>query len=101
MNINALFGPEGSAQKFADRLSAGYLKAQKSDLERLIRTTSMNSKRRDTVVAALAVQQAKDPEDAKLAEKLDEALQSIASIERGYYLNKAALRATENAVAKP
>lgn len=100
-NINALFGPEGSPQKFADRLSAGYLEAQTSDLARLIRTTSMNSKRRDTVVAALAVQQAKEPEDAKLAEKLDEALQSIASIERGYYLNKAALRATENAAAKP
>jgi len=100
-NINDLFGPEGSPQKFANRLLEGNLEAQKSDLARLIRTTSMNSKRRDTVVAALAVQRVKDPGDAKLDEKLDEALQSIAFIERGYYLNKAALRATETALAKP
>jgi len=100
-NINDLFGPEGSPQKFADRLAEGLLEAQKSDLARIIRSTSMNSKRRDTVVASLAVQQAKDPGNTQLAEKLDEALQSIASIERGYYLNKAALRATETAAANP
>jgi len=100
-NINNLFGPEGSPQKFADSLSEGNLKAQKSDLTRLIRSTSSNAKRRDTVVAALAVQRAKDPGDARIAKKLDEALQSIASIERGYYMNKAALRTTENAEPQP
>ena len=99
-SINDLFGQEGSPEKFAQSLSKNLLEAQASDLRRSLLSTHMNSKRRDTVLASLAVQSTKAPTDSKLAEKFDKAMQAESLAERGNYMAEAALRANEAAQNK-
>ncbi|MDX2080137.1 MAG: extracellular solute-binding protein [Terrimicrobiaceae bacterium] len=97
-NAHLLFGPEGSAERFAAAMERDFLRASTSDLRRQLTSIELNGKRSDTVLAALAVQAGDHPDDRATALKLDLAIQAAATNDRNLQSTRAALKASEQAL---
>jgi raffinose/stachyose/melibiose transport system substrate-binding protein len=89
-NLNKLFGPGGTALKFAEAIQPDFKRALQSDASRSYQMRRTNSQRIDSVMGALAWQALNDPAKAK---KLDLLLQAASAGDESLYGSLATLEA--------